>query len=366
MAELHLQPAAWTELLAAAIAICAASILACRATGWLDRPDHRKQHRGAVPLAGGIAISGTYLYGSVALGLPVFTPQTPLVLAAVFLLGMLDDGFQLRPALRLLLHYAAGIAMAVLANIEIHRVGDLLAVGDIALLLLSVPLTALSFAGLANAYNMIDGIDGLAAATAAIPLVALAALAHHASSPMAHALTAVLVGLGVFACFNLGPDTRWLPRIFLGDAGSVTLGFFVCASLVYFSQGAGAVIEPVTALWLVALPLMDMLATMLGRWRAGAHPMAADRSHLHHRLMGFGLGPRQTLLLLGLWSLCCAALGLGLEAAPDYLSFLLYLLLFGGHCAFSLNAERMTPLIRRWLDPAGSDLARGPARKSAG
>jgi len=146
----------------------------------------------------------------------------------------------------------------------------------------------------------------------------------------------MLVPTVVFLLFNLGPDGRIFPRLFLGDAGSVTLGFLVTASLVYFSQGEDAVILPVTALWLVTVPLMDMLATMLRRYRYGRSLMAADRSHLHHTLMDRGLGARLTLAVLVGYAVICAMVGLLLEGIPEYLSLLCYFLLFCGHCLFVL------------------------------
>ncbi len=161
-----------------------------------------------------------------------------------------------------------------IGNIAITNVGNLLAMGDIPLLLLTVPLTALAVAGLSNAYNMIDGIDGLAASTITLPLSVLYLLALQAGHPMANTLLLMILPLLVFLLFNLGPNNRLLPKIFLGDAGSVTLGFLVTASLVYFSQGDNALILPVTALWLVTVPLMDMLATMLRRLRQGRKLMS--------------------------------------------------------------------------------------------
>ena len=152
----------------------------------------------------------------------------------------------------------------------------------------------------------------MAAATIALPVLVLYALALSAGHPMANFLLMVLVPLGVFMLFNLGPDNRLLPRVFLGDNGSVTLGFMVTASLVYFSQGEHALIKPVTALWLVALPLMDMLATMLRRARRGHSLMEADRSHLHHTLIEMGLSPRQTLKVLVIYAAICALAGLAL------------------------------------------------------
>lgn len=307
--------------------------------GLVDKPDARKQHLGDVPLAGGIAIFATLLFGTFVLGIEPYTYPMLLIACGVFAVGVFDDLRHISASARLLIEFAAGMLLATYGNIVITNVGNLLAMGDIPLLLLSVPLTALSVAGLSNAYNMIDGIDGLAASTIVLPLLVLYLLALQAGHPMADALLLLLVPLGVFLLFNLGPNNRLIPKMFLGDAGSVTLGFLVTASLVYFSQGERALIKPVTALWLVTIPLMDMLATMLRRYRRGHKLMKADRSHLHHTLMDMGLGKRQVLAVMIAYAIACAVVGLVLEGIPEYLSLLCYFLLFCGHCLFVIKSE---------------------------
>ena len=214
-----------------------------------------------------------------------------------------------------------------------------------------VPLSALAVAGLSNAYNMIDGIDGLAASTIALPLLALYTLALQAGHPMADSLLLMLLPLAVFLLFNLGPNNRLLPKIFLGDAGSITMGFLVTAALVYFSQGDNALILPVTALWLVTLPLMDMLATMARRARLGRPLMRADRSHLHHALMDMGLTPRLTLLVVVGWAAVTSFMGLALEAVPEFVSLLCYFLVFVGHCLFVMKSESIGAAIRGLVKP---------------
>ena len=304
----------------------------------VDRPDARKQHLGDVPLTGGIAIFTTLLFGTFVLGIAPYTYPMLVIACAVFVVGVFDDFRHISASTRLLIEFGSGIMLATYGNIAIFNVGNLLAMGDIPLLLLTVPLSALAVAGLSNAYNMIDGVDGLAASTITLPLLVLYLLALQAGHPMTATLLLMLVPLAVFLLFNLGPNNRLLPKLFLGDAGSVTLGFLVTASLVYFSQGDSALILPVTALWLVTVPLMDMLATMLRRFKHGRSLMAADRSHLHHTLMDRGLSPRQTLALLVAYAVLCAIIGLVLEGVPEYLSLLCYFLLFCGHCLFVIKS----------------------------
>lgn len=308
--------------------------------GLLDHPNERKQHAGAVPLTGGIAIFITVAFGLLSPAVTAYTPQMLIIALGLFLVGLFDDIKHINPWVRLAIQYGAGVLLATYGGIAIYKVGNLLALGDIPLLWLTVPLTALSVAGLSNAYNMIDGIDGLAGATIALPLLVLYTLALDAGHAMAPFLGLVLIPLGIYLLFNLGPNNRLLPKMFLGDCGSITLGFIVTASLVYFSQGENALILPVTALWLVTVPLMDMLATMLRRAKNGRKLMEADRSHLHHTLMdGLGLSPRQALARLVLYACACALLGLLLENIPEYLSLACYFALFGAHCLFVIKSK---------------------------
>ena len=97
-----------------------------------------------------------------------------------------------------------------------------------------------------------------------------------------------------FVALGLATAYRRMPALTLGLAIPSAL-MMVTASLVYFSQADNALILPVTALWLVTVPLMDMLATMLRRAKHGHKLMLADRSHLHHTLMDMGFSARQTL-----------------------------------------------------------------------
>ena len=337
------------QIILAALVITRITAGAGYRLGLADAPDARKQHNGIVPLTGGVGIFLTILAGTTLLGITPYTYPMLGIACGVFAVGVFDDIRHINPWLRLAIQYGAGVLLATVGGIAIHNVGNLLALGDIPLLLLTVPLTALAVAGLSNAYNMIDGIDGLAASTIALPLAVLYALALQAGHPLADSLLLMLVPLAVFGLFNLGPNNRLLPKIFLGDGGSVTLGFLVTASLVYFSQGEHALIEPVTALWLVTLPLMDMLATMLRRLKHGHKLMQADRSHLHHTLMDMGFSSRQTLVLLVSHATAYALVGLVLELVPAYLSLLAYCLLFLGHCLFVIRAERIGDRLSRYL-----------------
>ena len=320
------------------------SVAALWTTAWLgrrvdlvDRPSGRKKHAGDIPLTGGVAIFATLMFGTMVLTIPPYTTASLMIAGGLVIVSVYDDYKHLNAILRLALHFGAGVLLATTGGIAVSRVGNLLGVGNIPLLMLSVPLSGLAVAGLCNAYNMIDGIDGLAASLIALPLATLFFLAHSAGHEGAGFVLLILIPCMVFLLFNLGPNSAVLPKIFLGDAGSVTLGFLTAASMVYFSQGEDAVIRPVMGLWLVALPLMDTIATMVGRWRHGASLTKADRSHLHYLLVDQGMSPRIALTLLLAYASACTVAGLALESAPESLSLLAFLIVFIGHCGYVLR-----------------------------
>ena len=189
--------------------------------GLVDRPDARKRHQGDVPLTGGIAIFLTLLFGTLVLGIEPYNYPMLVIACGVCIVGVFDDFRHIRASVRLMFQFGSGALLATFGGIAITNVGDLLAMGDIPLLLLTVPLSALATAGLSNAYNMVDGIDGLAASTITLPLLVLYLLALQADHAMANSVLLMLVPLGVFLLFNLGPNNRLLPKVFLGDAGSL-------------------------------------------------------------------------------------------------------------------------------------------------
>lgn len=325
---------------AAAIVLSRLAILAARKIGLVDKPDKRKQHNGHVPLAGGLTLFATLLLADLLYNLPPFKALELGLMGVVFCAGLWDDWRGLSANKRLLVQLVCGCLMVFSANFAIRQVGDLLGFGPIGLSLLALPLTALAFAGMANAYNMIDGIDGLAATLALLPLAALAFLADSAGHPVYPTLIALILPLIVFLFFNLGPDSRWFPKMFLGDSGSNLLGFIVCGLLIYLSQGENRLIPPATALWLVAVPIMDMLATMLLRVCEGHHPMRPDRRHLHHLVQDLGAGNVATRYIIASYAIVLAVLGLALMQQPEFVSMYLYLSVFAGHCAFVLHSRR--------------------------
>jgi UDP-GlcNAc:undecaprenyl-phosphate GlcNAc-1-phosphate transferase len=326
------------------------------ALGLMDHPgERRKIHQHAVPPIGGLAIFTGLLAAVLTQWLqqPGSLPP-PLgygLLGAGLLvaIGALDDRFALGYRVRLLGQAGAALILVLGAGAELTALGDLLGLGPIALGPLAIPFSLFAIVGIINAYNMIDGIDGLAGGLALIAL--LGVLGAPGAGGALHLLLplAVVAILPYLACNLELPGCRGR-RVFLGDAGSMLLGYLVAWALIDASQGQGqGAIAPVTALWLVAVPLMDTLSVMGRRMLRRCSPFKADRSHLHHRLTRLLASPRSALALILAAAVLFAACGLFANArgVSEALMFYLALAVFALYLIAQSAVVRLYRLLHR-------------------
>ncbi len=324
--------------------------------GLTDKPNHRKTHKGHIPLMGGIAI---YLSVAVLLILnqPLDARLSFYLLGAGLLVleGILDDRFNLNVKLRIGLEIIAGAVMVFGADLWIGNLGDLLGLGPLHMpLWIAVPFTLVAVFGIINAINMLDGFDGLAAGFSMIAIAVLMMAA--GNSPTLQAVGPLLVGaLAAFLLFNLKP-TPYIPKIFLGDAGSKLLGFTLVWLLIEVARQGGQAtggLEPVTALYIVGLPLIDMVTTTVRRVRKGVSPFYPDRTHIHHVLQRAGFRRETIIFSILALSLAINLLGIGLQAAdcPEVLQFALF---FGLYYLYAYNIRHAWKL-SRWLRQQSAD-----------
>lgn len=312
--------------------------------GLVDRPGGHRNHRGAVPLVGGIAMFCGFMFGVLLLDYPL-SPYRPLFAGAALLviIGVLDDFHELRPLTRFVAQTVAALLMALWGGVWLQDLGALTGPQTLTLGLWALPLTVFATVGGINAFNMIDGADGLAGGLAliAIMLLALAALiTGGADLPLLLLLAAVTTG---FLVFNLRYPGHPRSSVFMGDAGSLFLGFTLVWFLVAHSQGDGRSIAPVSALWLIALPLCDTVCIMGRRLLRGRSPFLADRGHLHHLLPALGLSGAASVALLLALSALLGAIGLLAPrwGVPEHGLFFAFVGLFIGHCiAMALGWRR--------------------------
>lgn len=300
----------------------------------IDHPGHRKNHGNPTPLVGGIAIICSVLIAALVFDLwHSHTSAFWLSLITLFLTGVLDDlkEFSHRPKFFFQLFAAA---MVVFWDHEMVRhLGNLLGTGPIELpRWVAIPFTFIGIVGVVNAVNMIDGVDGLAGSLSLVSLLAFALIAFssgaYATFHLLMLFSAALVG---FLAFNLRAPWRQRASVFLGDAGSLTLGFLSAWCAVHFTNGQSPSIQPVTALWLLAIPLWDAVRLILTRLAQRRNPFHADREHVHHRLLDVGLSPGKTTAILIAAHSLLVSIGLANEFwwhFPAYVMFYLFLLFF--------------------------------------
>lgn len=328
---------------------------------FVDRPGSHKIHRKNIPLVGGVALYGGLMYAL----LDMERLSDPAVMLAgtgtfILLVGLVDDVVELPSRTRLALQVLAALVLAAPGGVVISSFGDLLAPGRaLETGWLAVPATVFCVVGVTNAINMSDGADGLAGTLALVPLMGLALLAAVAGeAEMMRLFSVCAAAVVAFLLFNMRLPGRQHALVFMGDSGSMLLGLLLGSFMVYFSQGPNALFTPVTALWLVAPPLIDTVARMTWRIREGRSPFHADREHLHHIMMRAGFSVSRTVGVIAAWSVACAVIGIAgyLAGVPEFLMFYAFMIMSFAYLA--LMARAWTK--REFLGRAVRDLEEYP------
>ncbi len=299
----------------------------------VDKPNERKQHQGVIPLVGGISICISLLY--FLFNNPDIIPHSGLYSFCITILvfvGALDDKYDLSFKLRFMIQAILSIAMMYMGDIELKTLGNMFGYGHVILGWMGYPITILAVIGAINAFNMVDGIDGLLGGLSTVTFAGLAVLLIHDNQmQLAYLCLVIIAVLLPYILLNLGIAGRKF-KIFMGDAGSMLIGFTVIWFLLLSSQnGTNPPMRPVTALWLIALPLMDMTAIMIRRIRRGDSPFKPDREHLHHICQRLGLSSKQTLASICLLASLFAGFGLlgEFKEIPEVVMFIAFLIAFG-------------------------------------
>ena len=334
--ELRFTPYYYTLICAflLSVLLTSLSIKPAQQLGWVDRPSDRKHHRHAAPLTGGITMCIAFCLSWLLLpGKPHAYTMLLTGMVLLTLIGVYDDLHSSRPVTRLLFQVGVVVLMAFQGEIILRDLGNLFGLGIVELGWTAILFTIFSIVGVINAFNMIDGLDGLAGGLALIAAGWLIALNLAAPVPDPHAshilLTLMMVIAG-FLCFNLRHPWRTYACVFMGDAGSTMIGFALGWFMVDLSQNSenrAAIMSPMTAIWILALPLLDTITIMVRRIRTGQSPFAADRQHLHHLLLRYGLPDGQVTLILLFIAALTGAVGViayWLDV-PDYFQFYAFL-----------------------------------------
>jgi len=230
--------------------------------GVMDRPGGHKQHETLTPFVGGfgvisVLVSTFLLVDLFFVGFALFPLKSVLVGAvAIFLTGLADDIWHLNFKPRFVVQAIVALSMIVIGDVELRSFGELLPGVQVNLGWMAVPLTIFATIGPINAVNMIDGIDGLSGSVSLVSLALTALVAYEGgSSSYVVFVVALMGGVGGFLYYNLRYSSNKQARVFLGDNGSMLLGFVFAWLFIALSQGERPAMTPVTALWFFAVPL---------------------------------------------------------------------------------------------------------------
>lgn len=286
-------------------------------TGAYDAPDARKVHEHPIPRIGGLGIyiafmaavlivNGIYgRNGEIEHGiLGILAGGTVIVLV-----GLIDDYKNLPAKVKLLGQIVAAAVTVVLFDVRIDFITD--PFGDyIYLEFMAIPATIFWIVGITNTVNLIDGLDGLAAGVATIASMTIFLVSLQFGFEPIAVLTAALAGSAFgFLYYNFNPA-----RIFMGDTGSMFLGFILAGISVFGAVKSAATIALIVPILALGLPILDTTFAIVRRKRAGVPIFKPDRGHLHHRLLDLGFSQRQAVLLMYVIS---ALLGLAAIALTE-------------------------------------------------
>ncbi len=316
--------------------------------GAVDMPDARKMHDRAVPRIGGVAIGMAWLFS-----LLVYVDMTREVRGiltgslVVFCIGLIDDLYGLTPRRKFLGQIIACLVTMAVGKLFIYQLGDLFGTGTLVIpAWLAIPFTVIAVVGVVNAFNLMDGLDGLAGGISSIALTAFLILGFLNGNHLVVAMCAALLG-GIFGFlkYNLYPA-----RIFMGDTGSLMVGFIIAFLAVRLTQSPESGIQPLVPVLILGLPIADTFRVMGRRLLQRKSPFSPDRIHVHHRFLDLGFQHRFTVIIIYGVSLSWATFAI---LCHDWSSPLLLTIYGTGTLAFYLtihflreNKDRI-PFMRR-------------------
>ena len=330
--------------------------------GAIDVPkDARRMHKVPIPRLGGLAIFIGFMV-SILLFVPITPEIKSILLGAVIIvvLGVVDDIMALPAMLKFVVQIIAaaipathGVTIQAFSNPNIFSENLYWVLGS-----LSIPFTVLWIVAITNSVNLIDGLDGLAAGISAIASMTMFVLSVWAGRLDSAALSIAVVGSSLgFLRYNFHPAS-----IFMGDSGSLTLGFALgVSSLLSVTRFAGLTTIAVP-LVISAVPILDTFSAIVRRTRAHVSVGHADRGHIHHRLMDEGYDQRQSVLLMYGWTalLCVGSILMTqVETIPRILIFCALLVL---SMLFARRLHLFEPVLLHHYDPkTGEDELVSPA-----
>lgn len=325
----------------------------------VDVPGGRKRHVTPVSLTGGISITAALLL-ALSVSFSAFAQYSAFFVAVLMLCltGLLDDVGEVAPGAKMLIQVLAAVLMTSSGANFLVNLGDLFATAPINTRLWAIPLTVFATVAVINAVNMFDGLDGLAGGLTWVMLCFFAFFATTIGDLNSAKIIIVLAGaVSGFLFFNLPWSLRGRHRTFMGDAGSMVLGFAIAWFSVSLSQHPAVHVPPPVMLWVLGIVLMDVFTVTVRRLARRRSPMVPDRDHIHHLLLRRGYSTHATLIILVAVNALLGAIGTALWwlGVADYWIFWSFLLVCTGYFALFFMPFRLYQLRARTSDDDPAD-----------
>ncbi|MCJ7764847.1 MAG: undecaprenyl/decaprenyl-phosphate alpha-N-acetylglucosaminyl 1-phosphate transferase [Thiovulaceae bacterium] len=300
--------------------------------GLMDIPNERSTHKEPIPRAAGVGFISAVLIISLLFNFTHFVEYYYIYLSIfiIFFVGVLDDKRGVSPLLKFLFIFVATLIL-YLNDFDITSLGSYLGYEVTLPLVLVLPFTFFAVAGFTNAFNLLDGLDGLAGAVSMVMLSAFLAIGILYNDILIITLSSLfLVAVSTFLLFN------WYPaRIFMGDSGSLSLGFVISI----LSIQSMAYLAPSAVLFIIALPILDTLNVMTRRIQRGGSPFQADKNHMHHFLYRANMDVKFTDILIVYIQIAFSIIGYQLRDTDNLLNLILFGILF--YIFFNLLDQRI-------------------------
>lgn len=287
--------------------------------GAVDKPDMRKVHKRIMPRLGGLAIYIAFVIACLA-SMELTMDLIGILIGGTMItvLGVLDDVYQLPAKVKLLGQIAAACVL-VLFDIRIEWVNNPFG-GFFYLDMFSIPFTILWVISFTNVVNLIDGLDGLAAGVSAIASLTVILVAIQMGYFHVALLTAALAGAIIgFIRYNFNPAT-----IFMGDTGSMFLGYMLAAISIYGAVKTATTIALIVPAIALGLPILDTAFAIMRRYVNGKPIFQPDKGHLHHRLLDTGMSHKEVVLFMyGITAILCIGAVLWAEMNGFYAALII-------------------------------------------
>lgn len=313
--------------------------------GLVDVPDTRKKHKKPAALIGGLVIF--YIAGILATTDLIPETLNWTFYAGIFFLvyiGVMDDISEVPPWFKFFVHFFTACLAVLAGHAHIVHLGHLFSDNHIFYLgFLSVPFSVAAIVLLMNSMNLTDGLDGLAGGVSLVILFWLMLLNTTYPPYMMMILAGAIAGFWVF-------NMRWRKgkpaSVFLGDAGSIPIGFTIGWYAIHIVNTSD--IAPMTIAWILAVPIYDTCAQFTRRVKNGQNPFFADRGHFHHHFIDAGWSVRATTLTIMLITFLFGGIGFIANATtiPPFILTLLWISLLLGHIIVSLRVTRYQTLLK--------------------